>query len=239
MPRNNRKGRSAQRSFCSRNKRTRSDRSGAIAAKVRRRVAAKIRIIGGEWRGRKLHFPHSPTLRPTPDRVRETLFNWLQFEIAGSRCLDLFAGSGALGFEALSRGATRGRVRRARSGVSRRSASDSTRCECSSARAADSDVATPSITSRGRRPRRSMSCFSILPTPSAGSCSACEALERGGWLQAGLVDLPRGRGLARQSRGARRVDDRAEQERRRRGLSSGPARRPRDANEDAERRGSA
>ena len=65
----------------------------------------EVRIIGGEWRGRKLHFPPSAGLRPTPDRVRETVFNWLQFELAGRRCLDLFAGSGALGFEALSRGA--------------------------------------------------------------------------------------------------------------------------------------
>jgi 16S rRNA (guanine966-N2)-methyltransferase len=65
----------------------------------------EVRIIGGRWRGRKLHFPQAADLRPTPDRVRETLFNWLQFEIAGRRCLDLFAGSGALGFEALSRGA--------------------------------------------------------------------------------------------------------------------------------------
>jgi len=65
----------------------------------------RVRIIGGDWRGRKLHFPSTPTLRPTPDRVRETVFNWLQQDVAGSRCLDLFAGSGALGFEALSRGA--------------------------------------------------------------------------------------------------------------------------------------
>jgi 16S rRNA (guanine966-N2)-methyltransferase len=65
----------------------------------------EVRIIGGEWRGRKLHFPPSTGLRPTPDRVRETVFNWLQFELAGARCLDLFAGSGALGLEALSRGA--------------------------------------------------------------------------------------------------------------------------------------
>ena len=68
------------------------------------RGRGEVRIIGGEWRGRKLHFPQIGSLRPTPDRVRETLFNWLQFELAGKRCLDLFAGSGALGFEALSRG---------------------------------------------------------------------------------------------------------------------------------------
>ncbi len=64
-----------------------------------------IRIIGGRFRGRRLHFPNATGLRPTADRLRETLFNWLQFEIEGARCLDLFAGSGALGLEALSRGA--------------------------------------------------------------------------------------------------------------------------------------
>jgi 16S rRNA (guanine966-N2)-methyltransferase len=64
-----------------------------------------VRIIGGGWRGRRVSFPDIPGLRPTPDRVRETLFNWLQQSIAGARCLDLFAGSGALGLEALSRGA--------------------------------------------------------------------------------------------------------------------------------------
>jgi 16S rRNA (guanine966-N2)-methyltransferase len=64
-----------------------------------------VRIIGGTWRGRRVGFPDLPGLRPTPDRVRETLFNWLQHSIAGTRCLDLFAGSGALGLEAISRGA--------------------------------------------------------------------------------------------------------------------------------------
>jgi 16S rRNA (guanine966-N2)-methyltransferase len=64
-----------------------------------------LRIIGGEWRGRRIRFPGVAGIRPTPDRVRETLFNWLMAQVAGSRCLDLFAGSGALGLEALSRGA--------------------------------------------------------------------------------------------------------------------------------------
>lgn len=64
-----------------------------------------LRIIGGQWRGRKLTFTPAEGLRPTPDRVRETLFNWLAPAIHGARCLDLFAGSGALGLEALSRGA--------------------------------------------------------------------------------------------------------------------------------------
>ncbi|MDE0157215.1 MAG: 16S rRNA (guanine(966)-N(2))-methyltransferase RsmD [Gammaproteobacteria bacterium] len=65
----------------------------------------KIRIIGGQWRGRRLPVTDRPGLRPTPDRVRETLFNWLAGSTGGARCLDLFAGTGALGFEALSRGA--------------------------------------------------------------------------------------------------------------------------------------
>ncbi|GKT13033.1 MAG: 16S rRNA (guanine966-N2)-methyltransferase [Thiomicrorhabdus sp.] len=65
----------------------------------------EVRIIGGDWRGRKLPVLQSDGLRPTSDRVRETIFNWLQFDIAGANCLDVFAGSGALGFEALSRGA--------------------------------------------------------------------------------------------------------------------------------------
>jgi 16S rRNA (guanine966-N2)-methyltransferase len=69
--------------------------------------AGRIRIIGGEFRGRRIAVPSHPGLRPTPDRVRETLFNWLGQQLDGLACLDLFAGSGALGFEAASRGAAR------------------------------------------------------------------------------------------------------------------------------------
>ncbi len=65
----------------------------------------QLRIIGGTWRSRKVSFPDVEGLRPSPDRVRETLFNWLAPIISGARCLDLFTGSGALGLEALSRGA--------------------------------------------------------------------------------------------------------------------------------------
>ncbi len=67
----------------------------------------QVRIIGGQWRGRKLPFPDQQGLRPTADRIRETLFNWLAPLLPGAHCLDLFAGSGALGFEAASRGAAR------------------------------------------------------------------------------------------------------------------------------------
>ena len=66
-----------------------------------------VRIIAGEYRGRRIPVPQKPDLRPTPDRVRETLFNWLGQWLDGLVCLDLFAGSGALGFEAASRGAAR------------------------------------------------------------------------------------------------------------------------------------
>ena len=69
--------------------------------------ANRVRIIGGLWRSRQIAFPDSKDLRPTPDRVRETLFNWLGQDLTGKTCLDLYAGSGALGFEAASRGAKR------------------------------------------------------------------------------------------------------------------------------------
>ena len=71
----------------------------------RPQAASQLRIIGGRWRGRKVAFAPIEGLRPTGDRLRETLFNWLLFHLPDARCLDLFAGSGALGLEALSRGA--------------------------------------------------------------------------------------------------------------------------------------
>ncbi|MGQ7846831.1 16S rRNA (guanine(966)-N(2))-methyltransferase RsmD [Granulosicoccus sp. 3-233] len=86
--------------------RSRNPRQGKSDRKGNRNSAGQVRIIAGEWRGRKLAVADVEGLRPTGDRVRETLFNWLQPLVAGSRCLDLFAGSGALGYEALSRHAT-------------------------------------------------------------------------------------------------------------------------------------
>ncbi|HWK85416.1 MAG TPA: 16S rRNA (guanine(966)-N(2))-methyltransferase RsmD [Caldimonas sp.] len=80
-------------------------RAGAAARAQRRALPHEIRIIGGVWKRSKLPVADRPGLRPTPDRVRETLFNWLGQTLAGWRCLDAFAGSGALGFEAASRGA--------------------------------------------------------------------------------------------------------------------------------------
>ena len=86
--------------------RTGTPRAGAARAAPDRGAQSRvIRIIGGSFRGRRFRFADVADIRPTPDRVRETLFNWLGSRVHGARCLDLFAGSGALGLEALSRGA--------------------------------------------------------------------------------------------------------------------------------------
>ncbi len=75
------------------------------AVQPNRAISGRVRIIGGNWRGRKLSVAPRSALRPSPDRVRETLFNWLSPYVSGARCLDLFAGTGVLGLEAVSRGA--------------------------------------------------------------------------------------------------------------------------------------
>jgi 16S rRNA (guanine966-N2)-methyltransferase len=98
----------------------RANDAGSDARKARG-ASRVLRIVGGRHRGRRLHFPAGVEIRPTPDRVRETLFNWLQPRIGGAHVLDLFAGSGALGIEALSRGAAQAtfveRDRRAASAI--------------------------------------------------------------------------------------------------------------------------
>lgn len=78
---------------------------GAAPARAAHAAAGEVRIIGGQWKRSKLPVADKPGLRPTPDRVRETLFNWLGQDLTGWRCVDAFAGTGALGFEAASRGA--------------------------------------------------------------------------------------------------------------------------------------
>lgn len=84
---------------------TRLSNKPSKGATAKQAAMGELRIIGGDWRSRKVRFPDVGGVRPTPARTRETLFNWLSFHLAGSDCLDLFAGSGALGLEALSRGA--------------------------------------------------------------------------------------------------------------------------------------
>ncbi|WP_253806376.1 16S rRNA (guanine(966)-N(2))-methyltransferase RsmD [Hydrogenovibrio sp. JE_KL2] len=85
--------------------RAKSARLGGRDSLRQKNEMGEARIIGGDFRGRKLPVRQAEGLRPTSDRIRETLFNWLQFEVPGASCLDVFSGSGALGFEALSRGA--------------------------------------------------------------------------------------------------------------------------------------
>lgn len=113
----------------------------AMGSGGRRGSAGQLRIIGGRWRSRRLGFPAVAGLRPTTDRVRETLFNWLAPQLPGARCADLFAGSGALGLEALSRGAAHcdfvDRSERASSAISKHllalDASDSASCHAMTA----------------------------------------------------------------------------------------------------------
>lgn len=141
-------------------------------------AAGLLRIIGGRWRGRKLRFTAAEGLRPTPDRVRETLFNWLTADLLGARVLDVFAGTGALGLEALSRGA------REASFVER---------DPHVARQLEENLATLGATARGRVVNAdAMAFLAGPPTPCslvfldppfrqglAGAC--CNALEAG-WL---------------------------------------------------------
>src|SRR3546814_2057696 len=88
-------------------RRHRAARAMGAGRAMNRRGPGKLRVIGGEWRSRVIEFDAANGVRPTPDRIRQTLFDWLAPRIDGARCLDLFAGSGALGIEALSRGAAR------------------------------------------------------------------------------------------------------------------------------------
>ncbi len=92
----------------------------------------EVRLIGGQWKRSKLPVPNRPGLRPTPDRVRETLFNWLGQDLSGWAVLDAFAGSGALGFEAASRGARRVQMLEADSGIARSLATTAQRLQAPS-----------------------------------------------------------------------------------------------------------
>ncbi|HET8791461.1 MAG TPA: 16S rRNA (guanine(966)-N(2))-methyltransferase RsmD [Modicisalibacter sp.] len=189
------------------------NRRRSPASRSRRTIAApqgkgtgKLRIIGGQFRRRQLTVPDSPGLRPTPDRVRETLFNWLAFELAGRQVLDLFAGTGALGFEALSRGAATAHFVEA---------------EPSVARVIEANLstlgATGWVTARdvGSFLSAAATPFDIVfldpPFRQGLAAPACERLENRGWLaddawvyveaEAGLIlDVPIGWSLHREMR---------------------------------------
>lgn len=146
-------------------------------------MSGKVRIISGQWRRRSLPVPNVENLRPTPDRVRETLFNWLAGSIEGARCLDLYAGSGALGFEAASRGAARAvLVERDERAV------DSMRRQAHALHADQIEVVHADVR---RWLRGEATLFDIVfvdpPYGSGDLGEICTLLEQGGWLAPGAL----------------------------------------------------
>lgn len=138
-----------------------------------------LRIIGGQWRGRRFSFPIEPGLRPTLDRFRETLFNWLMAEVPGAHCLDAFAGSGALGLEALSRGAASVTFIEQSAPACRE-----IRSICERLHATNATIVQTDCVSWLNKP--ASTCFDLVfldPPYAAGLMeSTCAALETGGWL---------------------------------------------------------
>jgi 16S rRNA (guanine966-N2)-methyltransferase len=159
------------------------------------RRSNQVRIIAGQWRGRRVEFDDAEGLRPTPDRLRETLFNWLQPLIPGARCLDLFAGSGALGLEAASRGAAEvvlversaRVVRKLREQVRQLGGAMVEVMHADAIRWLDGPVRPYDVV--------------FLDPPYAHPellREACRKLDQGGWLASGArvyLESPRGRGL--------------------------------------------
>ncbi|BCX82385.1 16S rRNA (guanine966-N2)-methyltransferase [Methylomarinovum caldicuralii] len=142
--------------------------------------SSEVRLIAGRWRGRRLRFPAVSGLRPTPGIVRETLFNWLREAVSGARCLDLYAGSGALGLEAASRGA--GEVVQVEShpGVVRHLQATARQLN------AEIRVVRADVPRFLRRPPdRPFDIVFLDPPFGRGQVApVCQALEQGGWLTA-------------------------------------------------------
>lgn len=154
------------------------DDAGKRGAPARGAQSRVIRIIGGSWRGRRFRFADVPDIRPTPDRVRETLFNWLGTRVVGARCLDLFAGSGALGLEALSRGADSA-VLVEQNGVVTRSLTELiATLDAKGARIEREDA----LRFLGRPPTPFDIAFLDPPFAAGLLAKAAELLERRGWL---------------------------------------------------------
>lgn len=144
-------------------------------------LQSRVRIIGGRWRGRRLRFSARAGLRPTPDRIRETLFNWIQPAISGAVCLDLFAGSGVLGLEALSRGAAQAVMVERDPSVGREIRAQAVRL---AAREAEVVVAEALTYLRG--PSRSFDIVFLDPPFESDLVEpCCEHLEGGDWLAPG------------------------------------------------------
>jgi 16S rRNA (guanine966-N2)-methyltransferase len=145
-----------------------------------RKPSGQLRIIGGEWRGRKLSFPAIEGLRPTSDRVRETLFNWLQMKLPGRRCLDLFAGSGALGLEALSRSAAEVVMVE-----QERSAAEQIRQHLQTLQCSNGRVETMDAFQFLKGPATPFDIVFLDPPYKLGCLEeCCQLLEQNGWLKA-------------------------------------------------------
>jgi 16S rRNA (guanine966-N2)-methyltransferase len=139
----------------------------------------EVRIIGGAWRSRRLAFPASDGLRPTPDRVRETVFNWLAPHLPGAACLDLFAGSGAFGFEALSRAAARAVLVEKRQEVVA-----ALRHNREQLKAEHADIVHADAADFLRGPAAAFDVVFLDPPYASGLLAPCiELLEARGWLQ--------------------------------------------------------
>lgn len=162
------------------------------AGKRTRDATGELRIIAGQWRSRTLRFPAVAGVRPTPNRVRETLFNWLQPWLPGARCLDLFAGSGALGLEALSRGSAAAVLVERQPQVAA-----ALRANVALLKAASADtVETDAVSFLAYGPVQAFDIVFLDPpfTPEPGAdtvlARCCELLESRGWLKPhGLVYL--------------------------------------------------
>lgn len=150
-----------------------------MAAGAKRGSAHALRIIGGAWRSRRISFPASEDLRPTPDRVRETVFNWLAAQLPGAVCLDLFAGSGAFGFEALSRAAARVVLVEKRLEVVA-----ALRHNREQLRAEQADIVHADAVEYLRGPVEAFDIVFIDPPYASGLLGPCaELLEARGWLK--------------------------------------------------------
>lgn len=171
-------------------------------------AANRVRIIGGRWRGRRVEFAPLPGLRPTPDRVRETVFNWLAPRLEGAAVLDLFAGSGAFGLEALSRGAAGAVLVDADANVVASLRQQGERLGAEGLQVVHSDVL-------GYLARPPMQFDLVFVDPPYGRGlvpRCCVALQQGGWLQPGasvyleaeasfdVAPLPPGWALSRSKR---------------------------------------
>jgi len=142
----------------------------------------KLRIIGGKWRSRTIPFPSAQGLRPTGDRIRETVFNWLTPTIEGARCLDLFAGSGALSFEALSRGAAHCTALELQDAAARQLLDSATVLDALDLRIVQTN-SLQYLENNGAKQRYDV-VFIDPPFDTPLLSSACALLERGQWLAA-------------------------------------------------------